>query len=50
MGTDSFGMDIPALSAIEGFNKSMNLSTSDHSMQKMWTIENLLNMSADVFT
>lgn len=44
------GSDSPKLSAIEGFIKSTDFSTSDYASQHMWSVENLLNMSADVFT
>jgi len=44
------GSESPALSSIEGFIKSTNLSTSDYGQQHMWAMENILNMGADVFT
>jgi hypothetical protein len=44
------GSDSPSLSAIEGFVKSTNFSTSDYGAQHMWSAENIINMGADVFT
>lgn len=43
------GSDSEVLSNIEGFVKSMQPSVSDYSTQKMWTVENLLNLVGDVF-
>ena len=52
------GSDSPTLSAIEGFTKSMSFSSSDYAQGSSeadapahaWSMENLLNMGADVFT
>ena len=38
------------LSSIEGISKSLTFSSSDHARDHAWSIENLLNMGADVFT
>ena len=43
------GSDSPNLSAIEGFTASLGTSTSDYAQEHLWSVENLLNMSADVF-
>lgn len=43
------GSDSPNLSAIEGFSASLGTSVSDYAQEHLWSIENLLNMSADVF-
>lgn len=50
MGKMTFGSDNELFSAIEGFSKATTMSTSDYGQQHAWGIENLLNMSADVFT
>lgn len=52
------GSDSPTLSAIEGFTKSLAFSTSDYAQGSgeaeipahAWSLENLLNISADTFT
>ena len=43
------GSDSPNLSAIEGFAASLGTSTSDYAQEHLWSVENLLNMGADVF-
>jgi hypothetical protein len=50
LGKMTFGSDSPTLSALEGFSKSMELSSSDHAQQHPWSLESILNLSADVFT
>jgi len=52
------GSESPTLSYIEGVNKALTQSTSDWSRGSSelgmeahaWSAENLLNLSADVFT
>lgn len=43
------GPDSPNLSAIEGFISSFGTSVSDNAQEHLWSIENILNMSGDVF-
>jgi hypothetical protein len=43
------GSDSPNLSALEGFAKSTNTTASDYSSSHMWSLENIINMGADVF-
>lgn len=50
LGKMAFGSDNKTLSAIEGFNKSLQMSNSDYAYQHPWSMENMLNMGADVFT
>lgn len=58
VGKMTTGSDSPFLSYLEGLNKTFTQSTSDYSQgsQEMgiqgnaWSLENLLNLSADVFT
>lgn len=42
------GSDNELLSRIEGFNESLATSTSDHSKQDPWAMENIINMAGDV--
>ena len=42
------GSDNELLSRIEGFNESLATSTSDHSKQDPWSMENIINMAGDV--
>lgn len=44
------GSDNRLASQVEGFAQSFNFGTSDYAKEHAWSIENLLNMSADVFT
>ena len=42
------GSDNELLSRIEGFNESLATSSSDHSKQDPWAMENIINMASDV--
>lgn len=42
------GSDNELLSRIEGFNESLATSSSDHSKQDPWAMENIINMAGDV--
>lgn len=44
------GSDSPVLSKIEGLAHSFELSSSDYASQHAWAVENIINLSADVFT
>lgn len=45
----AIGNDSPKLSAIEGFLASFSTSISDDASKNLWSLENLINMGADVF-
>lgn len=50
MGKMFSGGDNETFSKMEGFYKSMTLDQSDFANEHPWRLENMLNMSADVFT
>ena len=39
-----------AFNGVEGYIKSLGYSTSDYGQERPWALENIINMSADVFT
>lgn len=45
----AIGSDSPKLSAIEGFLASFSTTISDDASKNLWSLENLINMGADVF-
>lgn len=44
------GDDVPVLNLVEGISKSTDFSSSDYAVEHVWSAENILNLSADVFT
>ena len=44
------GRDNPTLSTIEGFAHTFDFSKSDEALNNTWSMENIIELSADVFT
>lgn len=44
------GSDSSILSGVEGFAHTFDLSSSDYAQNHPWSVENILNLSSDVFT
>lgn len=49
VGKMVFGSDSPTLSKMEGFLNSLDFNTSEYAKEHPWALENIINMTADVF-
>lgn len=50
LGKMATGSDSPVFSTLEGINQAFTMDTSDHAQSHPWGVENMLNLSSDVFT